>query len=214
MISKEEFWLVMDGYGQAIWPVQIIFYVAAILITGWLYFKPGKPHSLITKLFLTLAFAWNGIGFYMTLAKGMAGNSHSNIILGLLFLVVAALWLVDLFRNTMQFVPPKSGWRKNLLLVFTLLVLCYPLLGIALKHPLTSLIMPGIFPCPTVALSLLLLTTALPRVDKFIYITLLFCAIPFTLFYQVARYGVYEDVILFTSGVYCLVLFLQNWKLR
>jgi hypothetical protein len=72
--------------------------------------------------------------------------------------------------------------------------------------------MPGTFPCPTTALGLLLLTTALPQVDKIIYILLLFCAIPFTPFIQISRYGVYEDAILFAAGIYSLVLLLRYWK--
>jgi hypothetical protein len=81
-------------------------------------------------------------------------------------------------------------------------------------HGFTSLIIPGTFPCPTIALGLLLLTIALPQVDKIIYILLLFCAIPFTPFVQILKYGVYEDVILFTSGVYSLILLLRYWKVE
>ena len=73
--------------------------------------------------------------------------------------------------------------------------------------------MPGTFPCPTVALGLLLLTMALPQVDKVIYILLLICAIPFTPVY-IARYGVYEDTILFATGLYSLVLLARYWKAK
>jgi hypothetical protein len=78
-------------------------------------------------------------------------------------------------------------------------------------HGLASLIMPGTFPCPTTALALVLLTTALPQVDRIIYILLLVCAIPFTPFVQIARYGVYEDSILLATGIYALALLLSNW---
>ena len=100
--------------------------------------------------------------------------------------------------------------REYAPLVLILLVFCYPLFGIAFGHSLASLIMPGTFPCPTTALGLLLLTTALPQVDKVIYILLLICAIPFTPFVQIARYDVYEDTILFATGMYSLVLLLQG----
>ena len=53
---------------------------------------------------------------------------------------------------------------------------------------------------------------ALPHVDKTIYILLLLCAIPFTPFVQIARYGVYEDIILLATGVYSLVLLSRYWK--
>jgi hypothetical protein len=188
----------------------IIFYIAAILFVGWLFLKPGRLQSLFAKLFLSIAFAWNGIMFYMILAKDMAGDSHGNYIFGSVFIIVSVLFAVDLFRQKMQFSLPTVGWRKYATLVLMLLVFCYPLFGIAFGHSFTSLIMPGTFPCPTTALGLLLLTTALPQVDKIIYILLLFCAIPFTPFVQISKYGVYEDVILFTTGIYSLVLLLRH----
>jgi hypothetical protein len=209
MIPREEFWSIMEAYGARIMPVQIVFYSAAILFVGWLFLKPGRLQSLFAKLYLSIAFAWNGIMFYMILAKDMAGDSYGNYFFGSVFIIVSVLFAVDLFRQKMQFFLPTAGWRKYATSALMLLVFCYPLFGIAFGHSFTSLIMPGTFPCPTTALGLLLLTTALPQVDKIIYILLLFCAIPFTPFVQIYRYGVYEDVILFTTGIYSLVLLLR-----
>ena len=120
------------------------------------------------------------------------------------------LFAVNLFRQKMQFSLPTVEWRKYATLVLMLLVFCYPLFGMVFGHSFTSLIVPGTFPCPTTALGLLLLTMALPRTDKVIYTLLLICAIPFTPFVQIARYGVYEDTILFATGVYSLVLLLMR----
>jgi hypothetical protein len=210
MIPKEEFWRVMAAYGAGISPAQIVFYVAALLSTGWLFLKRGRIQSLCVKLVLALAFAWTGIAFYMILARDMAGGSYGNYVFGAAFIVVAALFAVDLLRQRMRFFLPTAGWQRVATLV--LMVFCYPLFGIVLGHRFASLMVPGTFPCPTVALGLLLLTTALPQVDKVIYILLLICAIPFTPFVQIARYGVYEDTILFVTGIYSLVLLLQYWK--
>jgi hypothetical protein len=212
MIPREEFWSVMEAYGTGISPAQIVFYVAAILSVGWLFLRPGRVQSLCAKLVLSIAFAWIGIAFYMILAKDMAGGSYGNYVFGAVFILVSALFAVDLFRQKMHFSLPTVGWRKVATLVLMVLVFCYPLFGIAFGHGFTSLIMPGTFPCPTVALGLLLLTTALPQADKIIYILLLICAIPFTPFVQIARYGVYEDTILFVTGIYSLALLLRYWK--
>jgi len=214
MIPREEFWSVMAAYGAGISPARIIFYVAAILSVGWLFLKPGRVQNLCAKLYLSTAFAWTGIAFYMILGRDMAGDSYGNYVFGAVFVVVSALFAVDVFRQKMHFSLPTVGWRRYATLVLVLLVFCYPLFGIAFGHSLTSLIVPGTFPCPTVALGLLLLTTALPRVDKVIYILLLICAIPFTPFVQIARYGVYEDTILFATGIYSLVLLLKTWKAK
>ena len=212
MVTRGEFWNIMGAYGARIWPIQVIFYLVAIFLTGWLILKPGRHQSLFTKSFLSLAFAWNGILFYMTLAKGMAGDSRGNYFFGALFLLVAALFAFDLFRQKMQFALPMVGWRKYITLSLIMLVFCYPILGILSDRDVTSLILPGAYPCPTVALALLLLTMALPQVNTLIYILLLFLAIPFTPFFQIARYGVYEDTILFIVGIYGLVLLVKRGK--
>ena len=212
MIPREGFWRVMEAYGIGIWPFQIVFYAAALLLVGWLFLKPGRMQSLLAKLYLSIAFGWNGIVFFLILAKDMAGHSYGNYFNGSLFLIVAALFAVDMFRQKMLFALPTGGWRRYATFVLTLLVFCYPLFGMAFGHSSTSLILPGTYPCPTTALGLLLLTTALPQVDKIIYVLLLFCAIPFTPFLQIARYGVYEDTILLTTGIYALVLLVRYWK--
>jgi len=212
MIPKEEFWSIMEAYGARIRPAQTVFYIAAILSVGWLFLKPGRIQSLLAELYLSIAFAWNGIVFFLILAKGMAGDSYGNYFVGCVFIIVSVLFAVDLFRQKMRFSLPTAGWRKYATLVLMLLVFCYPLFGIAFGHSFTSLIVPGTFPCPTTALGLLLLTTALPQVDKIIYILLLFCAIPSPPLVQIPKYGVYEDAILFATGVYSLVLLLRYFK--
>ena len=209
MVPRDEFWRIMEAYGAGIVPAQILFYAAAILVVGWAFLKPGRIQNLFIRLFLSLTFAWNGVMFYLILAKDMAGESYGNYFFASLFMIVSVLFGVDVFRQKMRFSLPRVGWRKYATLVLMVLVFCYPLFGIAFGHSLTSLIMPSTFPCPTTALGLLLLTTALPKVDKVIYLVLLLCAIPFTPFIQIARYGVYEDTILFATGVYSLVLLLK-----
>jgi hypothetical protein len=74
--------------------------------------------------------------------------------------------------------------------------------------------MPGTLPCPTTALALVLLTTALPGVDKIIYFILLFWAIPFPPFIQIPKYGVYEDGIMLGVGIYGLIMLVTNWRTR
>jgi hypothetical protein len=212
MITRDAFWKIMESYGATIWPVQLVFYFVAILLVVWLLVKPGRIQDILIKLYLAVAFAWNGIMFYLTLANGMAGQSHGNYIFGVLFLLVAVLFLVDAFRQKMHFFFQKAGWLKNAHLLLLLLVFCYPVFGLLSEHGFTSLIFPGTFPCPTTALALLLLVFTLPIVNRIINVLLLFFAIPFTPFFQIARYGVYEDVILVAVGIYSLMLWVVNRK--
>jgi hypothetical protein len=212
MIPPEQWWSIMGTHGLKIWPAQIFFYIVAILLIGWLLFKTGWVQSWLTTLYFSIAFAWNGIVFFLILAKDITGDSYGNYFFGCIFIIVSVLFAVDLFRQKMQFSFPAVGWRKYATLALMLLVFCYPLFGIAFGHRLPSLIIPGTFPCPTTALGLLVLTTALPRVDTIAYILLLFWAIPFPPLIQIPKYGVYEDAIMFVSGVYSLILLLKYWK--
>ena len=212
MITKDEFWRVIEAYSAEIMPFQIVFYILGLLLVGWLFYQSGRLQTFLTKLYLSITFVWNGIMFYFILARDMAGDSYGNYLFGSVFITISVLFAVDLFRHKMQFSLPRERWQKITTLALMLLVFCYPLFGLAFGHRFPNLIMPGTFPCPTTALGLVLLTMALPQVDKAIYILLLICAIPFTPFIQIARYGVYEDTILFASGIYSLVLSLPKKK--
>lgn len=212
MIDAQQWWSIIEGYGAQIWPAQAVFYIAAILLTGWLFIKPGKVQSWFAKLYLSIAFAWNGIVFFLTLAGDITGESYGNYFFGSIFIIVSALFALDLFRHKMQFFLPANGWIRYTTITLIALVFCYPLFGIVLGHHFPRLIIPGTFPCPSTALGLLFLTTALPRVDKIAYILLLLWAIPFPPFIQIPRYGVYEDAIMFLSGVYSLILLIKYWR--
>lgn len=212
MITAETWWSIIEGYGAQIWPFQLVFYILGLLVTGWLLFTPGGLQQVLIKLYLSIAFAWNGMVFFLILARDITGDSYGNYLFGSLFIIVSVLFVVDLVRKKMRFSLPAAKWQRGALGALLVLVFCYPLLGIAFGHPSASLIMPGTFPCPTTALGLLLLTTALPRVDLIIYILLLFWAIPFPPFIQIPKYGVYEDIIMFASGLYSLMLLITTWK--
>jgi len=214
VITVGEWLQVMENYGLKIWPMQIVFYVIAILLTVWLFIRPGRIQNILMKLYLCIVFAWIGIAFYFIFARGISGNIYGNYIMGVLFIIVSLLFAADLFRNKMHFSLPEVRWQRYSTLVLTFLAFSYPWIGMAFGHRFPNLIITGSVPCPTITLSLILLTTSLPRVNKIIYILLLFLAIPFTPFFQIFKYGVYEDIILFTVGIYSLILLIKYWKIK
>lgn len=83
----------------------------------------------------------------------------------------------------------------------------------AFGHYFPKLIVVGTHPCPTAAFTLLLLTTALPQVNRIIYGILLFWAVPFPVFIQIPKFGVYEDSIMLGIGIYSLIMLITNWRL-
>ena len=208
MLSAEQWWGIIGAYGAAVWPAQAIFFMVAVALVLLLTFKPGKVATALMKLYLAISFGWIGAVFFMILGKDLVGNYF----FGSLFTLVAILFAVDLFRGRIQFHHPEPQWQKYLTLTLVLIIFSYPLLSLVFGHYFPRVIIPGTFPCPTTALALLLLTTALPRVDKIMYIILLFWAIPFPPFIQIPKYGVYEDTIMFVVGIYSLVMLVWHWK--
>jgi hypothetical protein len=162
------------------------------------------------KFYLAISFGWISLAFFLTLGKGLAGSSY----FAALFMVIAVLFAWDGFRKRMDLHLPEDARQRGITLGLTLIVLCYPLLSVAMGRPSEEMIVPGTFPCPTTALALVLLATSLPRVDKLLYILLLFWAIPFAPFIQIPRYGVYEDTIMFGVGIYALVMLVRHWNAK
>jgi hypothetical protein len=212
MISIEEWRRIMNGYGASIWPAQIVFFAVAIVLAVLTMLKPGRVPDILIKLYLTVSFAWNGIMFYLIHARGLTGSLYGNFLYCAIFMLVSALFAVDIFRHRMSFSLPQARWQKHATIVLLVLTFCYPLIGKLLGHPATRLLFPGAIGCPTTALALVLLTTSLPRVDRTAYIVLLIFAIPATPFLQIARYGVYEDGIMLGSGIYALIMLILYWK--
>ena len=65
MIARDEFWQVMEAYGAQLRPAQIVFYIAAIPLVGWLFLKAGRIQIFFAKLYLSIAFVlYNGTSKY------------------------------------------------------------------------------------------------------------------------------------------------------
>jgi len=208
MLPANEWWGILESYGANVWPAQSIFFLAAVLVALLVFLKPGNSANILVRLYMALSFGWIGILFFIVLGKGLKGNYF----FGTLFIIVAILFALDLFKQKMAFHPPLVGWKRYLTALLMLIVLCYPAFRFLFGHQFPRLIVPGTFPCPTTALALLLLTFSLPQVNKIIYIILLFWAIPFPPLIQIPKYGVYEDAIMLTVGIYSLVMLLKNWR--
>ena len=207
-MSAKEFWGILGTYNAQIWPAQLVFFIIAIVLIAWLFLKPSRLSNALLKLYFVFSFGWSGIVFFMILGREISGRSY---FWGSLFVVVALLFAVDLYRQKMVFCLPQANWQRWGTLILMLIALCYPLFSIAFGHYFPKILFPGTLPCPTTALALVLLTTALPRVDKPIYFLLLFFS--FTpAFSQIPKYGVYEDGIMLCIGIYSLIMLVTHWR--
>jgi hypothetical protein len=195
----------MGEYNEATLPVQIVMIVAAIVLTYFVFTKTSNRANTVIKIFLTFAFAWNGIVFFLIFASSIISMFASA-----LFIIIAVLFAVDIFRKKIQFRFPVTGWQRYLTVFWILLVFLYPVIGMALGHYYPETCMP-VAPCPLTVFAIALVAAAIPYVDRVTYIFLLpwaFLGLPKCM----GALDCYEDCVLFAAGFYGLVVLIINWK--
>jgi hypothetical protein len=110
-----------DDQGRGVPVAEVRSSIPAVHFTAWLFLKPGRVQNWLTKLYLSIAFAWNGIVFFLLLAQDITGDSYGNYLFASMFVIVSVFFAVDLFRHKMQFSLPAAGWRRYA----TLAQVCY-----------------------------------------------------------------------------------------
>lgn len=201
------FWNHVSAYNEALWPVQAAMIVAAAFLTYWVFAKPGPRADVWMKAFLSFVFAWNGVVFFLVFMR-----NPISIATGVpLFVIVSALFAVDIFTGRTEFRLPDARWKRGFTFLWLLLVILYPLIGwVFLGHGYPQMLLP-LFPCPLTVFAIALVAAAAPKVDKKVFVALL----PWALMGLPKCLGAldcYEDCILFAAGVYGLVVLIRNWK--
>jgi hypothetical protein len=208
MVSTEVFWTRVGAYNQATWPISVVMTVAALFLTWRVFFWPGARTDVWIKAFLSLAFAWNGIVFFLVFLR----VPLSMLIGAPLFIIVSVLFTVDIWTKKTHFRPPEAMWKRGLTVLWIVLVFLQPALGWPLGHIYPKVLLP-MFPCPLTVFAIALVAAAAPQADKKAFILLLPWAL-MALPKCFGALGCYEDCILFASGVYGLVELIRNWKTR
>jgi hypothetical protein len=205
-MSTELFWTRVGAYNEAMWPIAMAMIVVAAFVTYRVFVRPGAKTDIWTKAFLSFAFAWNGVVFFLIFLK----NPISVFTGAPLFLIVSLLFAIDIWTKKTHFRPPEEAWKKWVTILWIVLVFLYPVIGWPLGHVYPKTLLP-VFPCPLTVYAIALVAAAAPNADKKVFILLL----PWALMGLPKCFGAldcYEDCILFASGVYGLVELIRNWK--
>jgi len=205
MPTTEIFWNQMGAYNEATLPVQIIMMIAAVVLTYFVFAKASARVNTLMKVFLSFAFAWTGIVFFLIFARSVI-----SVVSSALFIIVAILFALDIFKKKIEFGLPIARWQRYLTVFLVLLVFLYPVIGMALGHYYPETCMP-MAPCPLTVFAIALVAAAIPHVDKKVYVLLLPWAI-MGLPKCLGALNCYEDCILFAAGVYGLVLLVKKWR--
>ena len=202
------FWNQVATYNQTTWPIQVLMIIGAAYLTYLVFALPGPKTDVWMRVFLAFTFAWNGIVFFLVFVR----NPISMVIGTPLFIIVSAFFVVDIFSQKTEFRLPDMGCKRYFTWFWLILVVLYPLIGwVFLGHAYPKMLLP-MFPCPLTVFAVALVGAAAPRTDKKVFIALL----PWALLGLPKCFGAldcYEDCILFSSGVYGLIVLIKNWKL-
>ena len=182
MMDAEVFFNNVSAYNVSIFPMQIITLVVAVMLTYLLFVRPSTGLNKLIKAYLSLTFVWFVLMFPF--------EGPPKIIFGLLHIAIE------------YFV---------LFLIFSAFAL-YPLIEYMSGHLYPKILLFGVAPCPTIIFSLALLVGAVPKVNKIIFILLIFPAI-FSGLSVPIMLGVWADLLLLVSGIYGLIILIKNWKL-
>jgi hypothetical protein len=179
--------------------------ITAGILIWYLFTNPNAKSSLMSGFF-AFAFAFDAIVFFLIFAN----NSIATFIGAPLFIILAILFSIDIFANKLEYRLPETRWIKYSTVVWILLVFLYPIIGMVFNHYYPETCTP-VMPCPLTVLAIAMVTAALPRIDKKILVLLLPWAL-LGLPKCLGVYGCYEDCILFSAGVYGLIMFVLFWK--
>ncbi len=204
MMDAEVFFNNVSAYNVSIFPMQIITLVVAVILTYLLFVRPSTGVSKLIKIYLSFTFVWFALMFPF---EGVL-----KIIFGLVHIVIAILFFIDIFTAKIEFKFPETSGKRYfmLFLIFSAFAL-YPLIEYMSGHLYPKILLFGVAPCPTTIFSLALLVGAVPKVGKIIFILLIFPAI-FSGLSVPIMLGVWADLLLLFTGVYGLITLVKNWK--
>jgi hypothetical protein len=196
-------------YNPAIWPMQVVAYVAAIGALALIARRPSRTTDRVVVGLLAGSWLFIGVVFQGIYVREI--DATLSVIYATVFIAQAGLFVAHGVvgdRIAFRFERTPAVVLGCLAITYALVV--YPLLGIALGHPYPEAPLFGAAPCPTTIFTFGLFLLARPPFPKSLLAVPLFWAVVATPA-AVGR-GVFEDVALLGFGV--LATALIAWRDR
>lgn len=162
--TVEQFLEVFATYNKAVYPVQLILALSA-LVAIFLAIKTNKNSSKLISLILALFWLWMGAAYHLVFFSRI---NQAAFFFGAFFILQAAiLFYAGVWKNELSFHfrADTSGLIGILLVIYALII--YPLLGFIFghKYPLSPTF--GV-PCPTTIFTFGLLLWTRKKVPLYI----------------------------------------------
>jgi hypothetical protein len=202
--TVEQFFGVFKNYNEAIFPMQVLFYLLAT-IAFYFAIKPAAKSSRIIAGILAFLWLWMGAVYHLAFFTGI---NKAAYLFGGIFILQGILFLFfGFYRDTFSFKFSYSvyGVTGVVLILFALVV--YPVLGFFMGHVYPASPTFGL-PCPTTIFTFGLLLLSDKKLPVVLFI------IPFTWsligFTAAFNFGVKEDIALPVSALVTLSMSLAR----
>lgn len=207
--SIDQFFKVFWDYNLSIWPLQILFYLSALLVIFLSLIKLRASDKIIS-LILSFFWIWMGVVYHLVYFTSI---NKAGWVFGIAFILQGSFFFFFSFiskRISFRFNPNIYGITGGLYILYALVI--YPLIGYYQGHVYPASPTFGL-PCPTTIFTFgLLLWT-----DKKIPILLLGVPFLWAIIGSSAAFslGVKEDIgLLFSAVFFVFLIVLKNKKLR
>ncbi|HYV91648.1 MAG TPA: DUF6064 family protein [Chitinophagales bacterium] len=200
--TVDQFLEVFKNYNQAVFPLQILFYLIGVFAI-YLAVKPNSKSDKIVAAILSFFWLWMGVVYHLIFFTAINTAAY---LFGALFILQAILFLIyGVFQNKLsfRFHSDRYGIAGIVLILFALII--YPVLGYFLGHVYPSSPTFGL-PCPTAIFTFgLLLLSAKKCPVTILIIPFIWSVIGFTAAFN---FGIVEDTGLIVAGLFSFSILL------
>jgi hypothetical protein len=193
--NLEQFLDVFARYNTALWPVQIILNLSALIALALVFTQYRNKDIIITCILASLV-AWTGIVYHLLYFTAI---NKAAYLFGTLFILQSLFFLYGGIQKKLFHFNYKADlvhWIGLLFILYGLLV--YPIAGYFSGHRYPSCPTFGL-PCPTTIFVFGMLLLSEKRIPfAYVIIPLLWSLIGFL---AALSFGIYEDTGLLVAGV-------------
>ncbi len=205
--TVEQFLGVFKNYNEAVFPMQVVFYLLSAMA---IYFtiKPAATSGKLISGVLAFLWLWMGIVYHLIFFTAITKAAY---LFGAIFILQGILFLTfGLFQNKISFKFRADIYGVTGVILILFALIAYPLLGKALGHVYPSSPTFGL-PCPTTIFTFGILLLS----DKKCPVVILIIPFIWSIvgFMAAFNFGIVEDTVLLVSGLLSLpMLLIRNRK--
>jgi hypothetical protein len=142
----DQFLSVFEHYNLAIWPLQVVVYVAAAALVLLALLRPSRIAGQALSALLAFCWVLMGAGYHLGFFRAV---SPVALPAGILFVLAGLGFASASARGRLSFGWRRDGWAVVGSVLILYAMVGYPLLGLAVGHHYPSSPVFGVAPCPT-----------------------------------------------------------------